>query len=167
MPIIAINFLCVIAETWTVEELSNVLQMPATALRRKIAYWQTQGLLREEATDKFVLVEEHKGRAMHDIIVTDDDEAESAMASAQTQREEELQVHVKKFFWGVVCVGGVVLRQGFVLGSFKIKILVEHFIFFFFYHNICYRIVNFIMSNQGSLIFLCSNIYFIYIVYYL
>lgn len=63
--------------------------------------------------------------------------------------------------------GGVVLRQGFVLGSFKIKILVEHFIFFFFYHNICYRIVNFIMSNQGSLIFLCSNIYFIYIVYYL
>lgn len=81
-----------ILETWTVEELSNVLQMPATALRRKIAYWQTQGLLREEATDKFVLVEEHKGRAPHDIIVTDDDEAESAMASAQTQREEELQV---------------------------------------------------------------------------
>lgn len=84
-------------ETWTVEELSNVLQMPATALRRKIAYWQTQGLLREEATDKFVLVEEHKGRAMHDIIVTDDDEAESAMASAQTQREEELQV-----FWSYI-----------------------------------------------------------------
>lgn len=132
MPIIAINILCVIAETWTVEELSNVLQMPATALRRKIAYWQTQGLLREEATDKFVLVEEHKGRAMHDIIVTDDDEAESAMASAQTQREEELQVHVKKILLGGLCVWGVVLRQGFVLGSFKIKILVEHFIFFFF-----------------------------------
>ncbi|XP_061183897.1 anaphase-promoting complex subunit 2-like [Saccostrea echinata] len=83
-------------ETWTVEELSNVLQMPATALRRKIAYWQTQGLLREEVTDKFVLVEEHKGRA-HDVIVTDDDEAESAMASAQTQREEELQV-----FWSYI-----------------------------------------------------------------
>lgn len=131
MPIIAINILCVIAETWTVEELSNVLQMPATALRRKIAYWQTQGLLREEATDKFVLVEEHKGRAMHDIIVTDDDEAESAMASAQTQREEELQVHVKKILLGGCVCGGVVLRQGFVLGSFKIKILVEHFIFFF------------------------------------
>lgn len=149
MPIIAINILCVIAETWTVEELSNVLQMPATALRRKIAYWQTQGLLREEATDKFVLVEEHKGRAMHDIIVTDDDEAESAMASAQTQREEELQVHVKKI---LLEGGGVVLRQGFDLGSFKIKILVEHFIFFFLPY-ICYRIVNFIMSNQGSLIF--------------
>jgi anaphase-promoting complex subunit 2 len=80
-----------VVETWSVEELSNVLQMPATALRRKIAYWQTQGILREEATDKFVLVEEHKGRS-HDIIVADDDEAESAMASSQAQREEELQV---------------------------------------------------------------------------
>jgi hypothetical protein len=37
------------------------------------------------------LVEEHKGRT-HDVIVPDDDEAESAMASAQSQREEELQV---------------------------------------------------------------------------
>ena len=65
--------------------------MPATALRRKIAYWQTQGLLKEETTDTFLLVEEHKGRT-HDLILTDDDEAESAMASAQSQREEELQV---------------------------------------------------------------------------
>lgn len=65
--------------------------MPATALRRKIAYWQTQGLLKEETTDTFLLVEEHKGRT-HDVIVTDDDETESAMASAQSQREEELQV---------------------------------------------------------------------------
>jgi anaphase-promoting complex subunit 2 len=80
-----------ITEKWTVEDLSNELQMPATALRRKIAYWQTQGLLKEETTDTFLLVEEHKGRT-HDVIVPDDDEAESAMASAQSQREEELQV---------------------------------------------------------------------------
>lgn len=124
MPV-TIDILCVVAETWTVEELSNVLQMPATALRRKIAYWQTQGLLREEATDKFVLVEEHKGRALHDIIVTDDDEAESAMASAQTQREEELQVHLK-----ILCGEGC-LVTGFVLGCFKIEVWDRHFIFFF------------------------------------
>ncbi|CAG2204932.1 APC2 [Mytilus edulis] len=83
-------------EKWTVEDLSNELQMPATALRRKIAYWQTQGLLKEETTDTFLLVEEHKGRT-HDVIVTDDDETESAMASAQSQREEELQV-----FWSYI-----------------------------------------------------------------
>lgn len=78
-------------DKWTVDDLSNLLQMPASALRRKIAYWQTQGLLKEESTDTFILVEEHKGRT-HDMIITDDEEAESAMASAHAQREEELQV---------------------------------------------------------------------------
>ncbi|XP_067662241.1 anaphase-promoting complex subunit 2-like [Haliotis asinina] len=78
---------------WTVDELSSVLQMPASALRRKITYWQSQGLLKEEVPDTFVLVEEHKG-GTHDMMGADDDEAESAMASAQEQREEELQV-----FW--------------------------------------------------------------------
>lgn len=76
--------------------------MPATALRRKIAYWQTQGLLKEETTDTFLLVEEHKGRT-HDVIVTDDDETESAMASAQSQREEELQVS-----YSITCLNCVV-----------------------------------------------------------
>ena len=67
--------------------------MPATALRRKIAYWQTQGLLKEETTDTFVLVEEHKGRTQDSVIV-EDEETESAMASAHVQREEELQVNI-------------------------------------------------------------------------
>ena len=67
--------------------------MPAHALRRKIAFWQSHGLLREEATDTFQLVEDHKGRS-HDAVsmVMEEEEAESAMASAQDQREEELQV---------------------------------------------------------------------------
>ncbi|KAL4219155.1 Anaphase-promoting complex subunit 2 [Mactra antiquata] len=80
-------------ERWTVEELSTVLQVPATALRRKIAYWQSQGLLKEEQTDTFLLVEEHKGRS-HDSIVAEDEEAESAMASSHAKTGEELQV-----FW--------------------------------------------------------------------
>ena len=81
----------IFTDRWTVEELSSALQVPATALRRKIAYWQTQGLLKEETTDTFVLVEEHKGRAQDSVIV-EDEETESAMASAHVQREEELQV---------------------------------------------------------------------------
>ncbi|KAK3606129.1 hypothetical protein CHS0354_010758, partial [Potamilus streckersoni] len=77
---------------WTVEELSKVLQMPATALRRKIAYWQSQGLLKEESNDTFVLVEDHRGRT-HDFLMTEDDETESAMASAQAQKEGEYQIY--------------------------------------------------------------------------
>ena len=74
------------------------MQVPSTALRRKIAFWQSQGILKEESTDTFVLVEEQKGPSVaHDVVMMDsDDEAESAMASAKDQREEELQVRVGK-----------------------------------------------------------------------
>ena len=76
---------------WSVEELSAVMHMPSSALRRKITFWQSQGLLKEESTDHFLLVEEQKGRSQ-DIVIMDEDEAESAMASSHDQREEELQV---------------------------------------------------------------------------
>ena len=82
--------LCV-SDKWTVDALSAVLEMPASAVRRKVTYWQSQGLLTEEVPDTFTLVEEHRGHA-HDGIIPDEDETESAMASAQEQREEELQV---------------------------------------------------------------------------
>ncbi len=81
---------------WTVEELSSVMHMANQALRRKITFWQSHGLLKEETTDTFVLVEEVKGHS-HDVgMVMDEDEAESAMASAQEQKEEELQVRLTR-----------------------------------------------------------------------
>lgn len=89
--------MCVI-DQWTVEELSGVLQIPATALRRKIAYWQSQGLLKEEATDTFILVEEQRANS-DDIMLADEEETESAMASMRAQLDEQMQVikHLKYF----------------------------------------------------------------------
>uniref|UniRef100_A0A0A9Y699 Anaphase-promoting complex subunit 2 n=1 Tax=Lygus hesperus TaxID=30085 RepID=A0A0A9Y699_LYGHE len=88
-------------DQWTIDELSSVLHIPPTVLRRRIAYWQSQGLLKEVATDTFLLVEESSGRSAKNIAVNDmmceDDETESIMASAQDQREEELQV-----FWSYI-----------------------------------------------------------------
>ncbi|BES98851.1 anaphase-promoting complex, subunit [Nesidiocoris tenuis] len=86
-------------DQWTIDELSGVLHVPPTVLRRRIGYWQTQGLLKEVATDTFLLVEDSAARtaknvAASDAMMCEDDEAESIMASAQDQREEELQV-----FW--------------------------------------------------------------------
>ncbi|KAH9512448.1 Anaphase-promoting complex subunit 2 [Bulinus truncatus] len=78
---------------WTVDELSSELEMTASVLRRKIAFWQGQGLLREISTDVYQLVEEKRGRP-NDLIMMDEEEIESAMASAQQQKEEEMQV-----FW--------------------------------------------------------------------
>lgn len=72
------------------------LHVPPTVLRRRIAYWQSQGLLKEVSADTFLLVEEPSGRSTKNVAASDmmceDDEAESIMASAQDQREEELQV---------------------------------------------------------------------------
>ncbi|XP_059146354.1 anaphase-promoting complex subunit 2-like isoform X2 [Physella acuta] len=78
---------------WSVDELSSELEMTASVLRRKIAFWQGQGLLREISPDMYQLVEERRGRP-HDLVMIDEEEIESAMASAQQQKEEEMQV-----FW--------------------------------------------------------------------
>ncbi|KAK4305032.1 hypothetical protein Pmani_023056 [Petrolisthes manimaculis] len=95
---------------WSIEDLSSVTQVPKTVLRRKITYWQTQGVLQEVETDVFVLVEgEEAGEESGEATVAgisspslappaiEEDEAESVMASAQDQREEELQV-----FWSYI-----------------------------------------------------------------
>lgn len=75
---------------WTVDELSTVMQMPSHALQRKMAFWQSQGLLREETTDTFVLVEEHKGH-VQEVMSVEEDETESVLTSPQDQKEEEQQ----------------------------------------------------------------------------
>uniref|UniRef100_A0A1B6GF83 Anaphase-promoting complex subunit 2 n=3 Tax=Cuerna arida TaxID=1464854 RepID=A0A1B6GF83_9HEMI len=85
---------------WTIEDLSKKMLVPSTILRRRIAYWQTQGLLKETSTDCFILVEDSGSRSKGPIItdmVCEDEETESAMASAHDQREEELQV-----FWSYI-----------------------------------------------------------------
>ncbi|KAI4472859.1 hypothetical protein M0802_016461 [Mischocyttarus mexicanus] len=82
---------------WNLEELAQVMHAPATILRRKITFWVSQGLLKEIYNDVFVLQEESssKNRTLPDIV--EEEEAESAMASASDQREEELQV-----FWSYI-----------------------------------------------------------------
>ena len=52
--------------------------------------------LKEESTDTYVLVEDQKGHG-NDVMIVDEEEAESAMASASDQREEELQVRLDWF----------------------------------------------------------------------
>lgn len=80
------------------------MQVPASVVRKKIAFWQSHGLIEETTADYFTLIENFDGKAEdsdratqphpHDV---DDDENESAMASASDQREEELQV-----FWSYI-----------------------------------------------------------------
>ncbi|XP_053138674.1 anaphase-promoting complex subunit 2 isoform X1 [Hemicordylus capensis] len=81
--------------TWTLEELSEVLKVPVTSLRRKMTLWLQQGVLREEPPGTFAVIEEEqKDRAEKVVLIDSDEEGDSAMASQADQKEEELQL-----FW--------------------------------------------------------------------
>ncbi|KRT84695.1 hypothetical protein AMK59_845 [Oryctes borbonicus] len=83
---------------WNLDELSRVMQVPPTVLRRKIGFWESQYLIVQTSQDVFQLVEKSEKDNLdvpREIII--EDESESAMASTQDQREEELQT-----FWSYV-----------------------------------------------------------------
>lgn len=67
--------------------------VPVTALRRKMSYWQSQGLIAESENDVFVLEEDNVEGANVEADV-EDDETESVMTSTKDQRNEELQVNL-------------------------------------------------------------------------
>lgn len=81
---------------WTSEELSLSLKIPISTLRRRITFWQTQGLLKEVTPDKYTLIEEGMAEVESNdaIIAGEDEEAESVTKSTKNQRAEELEV-----FW--------------------------------------------------------------------
>ncbi|KAM4664309.1 anaphase-promoting complex subunit 2 [Discoglossus pictus] len=81
--------------TWTLEELSEVLKVPVTSLRRKMTLWLQQGVLREDPPGTFTVIEEEqKDRTEKVVLIDSDEEGDSAMASQADQKEEELQL-----FW--------------------------------------------------------------------
>ena len=88
------NFCFQIAKgQWCLDELSKLMQMPPTILRRKMNFWISYGLIAEIASDYYQLIEESKNvnDSTHGELVVED-ELESVMASTHDQREEGLQV---------------------------------------------------------------------------
>ena len=78
------------------DELSAKTHMTTMVLRRKLAFWQGKGLIKEVNGDKFILVEdgyrEEKPNLSLAATSEDDDEADGYMASASDQHQEKLQV---------------------------------------------------------------------------
>ncbi|XP_075912272.1 anaphase-promoting complex subunit 2 [Petromyzon marinus] len=81
--------------SWSLQELSEALKVPAPSLRKKLALWQQHRVLREGPADRFSLLE-GGGPAGPDgmLLLDSDDDNDSAMASQADQKEEEMQV-----FW--------------------------------------------------------------------
>lgn len=81
------------AASWTLEALSKAVKMPAALLRRRVAVWLQQGVLREEPAGTFSVVEEERPQDRDNLVLIDsDDESDSGMASQADQKEEELLV---------------------------------------------------------------------------
>lgn len=88
---------------WELEKLGQQMNMPPSVLRKRLVFWQSQGLIRETRENLFILNDrqsESNAAELHNAPAPDvceDEEAESAMESASDQREEELQV-----FWSYI-----------------------------------------------------------------
>lgn len=84
---------------WTLDELSAVTQASATLVRRKLALWQGQGILWEESPGLFALGTPGDAAGGSGIppqsleLDEDEEEAPSAMASTQDQKESDLQIY--------------------------------------------------------------------------
>ncbi|KAK1333947.1 hypothetical protein QTO34_004945 [Cnephaeus nilssonii] len=77
--------------SWTLEALSKAVKMPVALLRRRMAVWLQQGVLREEPAGTFSVVEEERPQDRDNMVLIDsDDESDSGMASQADQKEEEL-----------------------------------------------------------------------------
>ncbi|XP_049600328.1 anaphase-promoting complex subunit 2 [Syngnathus scovelli] len=87
---------------WTLEELSAALSVPKEAVHRKLALWQQHGVLREESTGRYSVLETassckdktERGAVM---MIDSDDERDSNTTTQTQQKEEKMQL-----FWAYI-----------------------------------------------------------------
>ncbi|XP_073846861.1 anaphase promoting complex subunit morula [Musca autumnalis] len=87
---------------WSLDDLSTLVKIPPSVLRRRMAFWQSHGIIIESQPGIYKLIEDELPKSQLEKlpineIITEDEDNESAMASASDQREEELQV-----FWSYI-----------------------------------------------------------------
>ncbi|KAI5615658.1 anaphase-promoting complex subunit 2 [Silurus asotus] len=81
--------------TWALDELSGALGVPQELLRRKLALWQQHGVIQEESTGRYSILEKASSRERPDqgiMLIDSDEEGDSNTTTQLEQREEKLQV---------------------------------------------------------------------------
>lgn len=91
--------------------MSTIVKIPASILRRRLAFWQSHGLIIESSPNIYRLQEDNnlgknelEQMPIAELLPEDEEYSESAMASASDQREEELQVIIINFIKSVVVI---------------------------------------------------------------
>ena len=77
---------------YSLDELSALMQMPSQALHRKIVFWQRKGILKEDGSDSYSLVEDLRTASSEELNGTHDEGLESALISNKDHKEEKFQV---------------------------------------------------------------------------
>ena len=103
---------------WSAEQLAASLKMPLATLRRKIGFWQAQGLIREtEGGSSYLLVEESPMRRLSESGggvgvgasgAAEDDDNESATRTSSDQVRRKVAVWGQIYlFQGYTCNGNL------------------------------------------------------------
>uniref|UniRef100_A0A8C5C3B4 Anaphase-promoting complex subunit 2 n=1 Tax=Gadus morhua TaxID=8049 RepID=A0A8C5C3B4_GADMO len=86
--------------SWSLEELSAKLGVSKETVHRKLALWQQQGVLREEAGGQYSVLETGSSRERLErsvLLMDSDEEGDSNTTTQLEQREEKLQL-----FWAYI-----------------------------------------------------------------
>uniref|UniRef100_A0A4W4F9E1 Anaphase-promoting complex subunit 2 n=1 Tax=Electrophorus electricus TaxID=8005 RepID=A0A4W4F9E1_ELEEL len=86
--------------TWSLEDLSGALGVSQELVRRKLALWQQQGVVQEEASGRYSILETASCRERPDravMLLDSDEEGDSNTTTQSEQREEKLQL-----FWAYI-----------------------------------------------------------------
>ena len=83
--------------SWTAAELGQLMKVPVSVLRRKVAFWLSQGVLSEPSPDVYRLNEGGAAAAAAAEPALLEDDADSPMTSTEDQRERDLEV-----FWNYI-----------------------------------------------------------------
>ncbi|CAL8271484.1 unnamed protein product [Lota lota] len=86
--------------SWSLEELSAKLGVSKETVHRKLALWQQQGVLREEAGGQYSVLETGSSRERLErsvLLLDSDEEGDSNTTTQLEQREEKLQL-----FWAYI-----------------------------------------------------------------
>uniref|UniRef100_A0AAY5EUD1 Anaphase-promoting complex subunit 2 n=1 Tax=Electrophorus electricus TaxID=8005 RepID=A0AAY5EUD1_ELEEL len=89
-----------LAGTWSLEDLSGALGVSQELVRRKLALWQQQGVVQEEASGRYSILETASCRERPDravMLLDSDEEGDSNTTTQSEQREEKLQL-----FWAYI-----------------------------------------------------------------
>ncbi|RUS32149.1 hypothetical protein BC938DRAFT_476169 [Jimgerdemannia flammicorona] len=82
-------------DTLTIGELAETLKMPPAQVKRRMGFWVSQGILKEDGKDTYVLLETAEAAATtaDPTDATDGEASSSALQSAQEKEAEEMRIY--------------------------------------------------------------------------